>query len=614
MERYQRNIAEAGNTLARLKKRVNILALSRLGVILLGVALFFWLAQIASFWALIGLFMALILCFAFLVRKQSKVEELRVRWNAFAEINLNEIRIAEGKSNIYDHGNIYQNPAHPYSDDLDIYGEGSIYEMINRAATRQGKDRLASYLSAPAGSENSTLTAGDPPTLQLIEMRQKAVVELVADRDWCQQFQVDLFHAKQDGRDLKNALSHYVSGKQKEFGNRLLSIYIRFAPYLVLGIFAVSYWFPLLFKFGIWLAIAHLLFSLGYAARVSQIGGKFDKISTLLRTVGKAVGSIEDKDWNSSMMVKLAERIRSGGVSGQQVSLSIRQLAELLEKLDYRLNMLVGALMNMVFLWDFRQVMALQEWQKAHGDEVLDALDVIGETEALMSFAIFAINHPTWSFPEVHSASERMLVFQEMKHPLLAPDFAIANNYSKTDHRIALITGSNMAGKSTFLRTVGVNTVLALAGAPVCAKAMQVSVMHLITYMRIKDSLQESTSTFKAELDRMKMLLQTIQTQPASYFLIDEMLRGTNSVDKFKGSKAIIERLIQANATGMVATHDLQLSRLEEAHPGVIRNYHFDIQVVEGEMLFDYKLKQGECKVFNASLLLRGIGIEVDRV
>src|SRR5690606_17625375 len=171
----------------------------------------------------------------------------------------------------------------------------------------------------------------------------------------------------------------------------------------------------------------------------------------------------------------------------------------LLEKLDYRLNMLVGALMNMIFLWDFQQVLALQEWRRLHGREVIEALDVVGETEALMSLSVLRINHMDWCFPDIHPEADHVLDFSAMNHPLLDPSIAIPNSYSKQDHRIALITGSNMAGKSTFLRTVGVNTVLALAGAPVYASRMEVSVMYLITYMRIKDSLQENTSTFKAE-------------------------------------------------------------------------------------------------------------------
>jgi len=169
-----------------------------------------------------------------------------------------------------------------------------------------------------------------------------------------------------------------------------------------------------------------------------------------------------------------------------------------------------------------------------------------------------------------------------------------------------------MAGKSTFLRTIGINTVLALCGAPVCAAEMKVSVITIITYMRIKDSLNESTSTFKAELDRLQMLLKAVESDQKVFFLIDEMLRGTNSVDKYRGSKAVIEQLIKKKGVGMVATHDLQIAELEAAHPDYVRNFYFDIKVKDGEMLFDYKLKHGECKTFNASLLLKQIGIEVE--
>jgi DNA mismatch repair ATPase MutS len=168
-----------------------------------------------------------------------------------------------------------------------------------------------------------------------------------------------------------------------------------------------------------------------------------------------------------------------------------------------------------------------------------------------------------------------------------------------------------MAGKSTFLRTIGINTVLALCGAPVCASEMQVSVITIISYMRIKDSLNESTSTFKAELDRLQMLLAAVSNEPKVFFLIDEMLRGTNSVDKYLGSKAVIEQLISKKGVGMVATHDLQIAHLEQKHPDYVRNFYFDIQVIDGEMLFDYKIKHGECKTFNASLLLKQIGIDV---
>ncbi len=196
---------------------------------------------------------------------------------------------------------------------------------------------------------------------------------------------------------------------------------------------------------------------------------------------------------------------------------------------------------------------------------------------------------------------------------MINPDKRIANDYELNDaFKIDIITGSNMAGKSTFLRTIGINTVLALCGAPVCAGSMTVSIVTVISYMRIKDSLNESTSTFKAELDRLQMLLAAVDSDAKVFFLIDEMLRGTNSVDKYLGSKAVIEQLIKKKGVGMVATHDLQIAELEKLYPDYVRNFYFDIQVKDGEMLFDYKIKHGECKTFNASLLLKQIGIDVN--
>ncbi|MDM8174175.1 hypothetical protein QT327_07365 [Olivibacter sp. 47] len=229
----------------------------------------------------------------------------------------------------------------------------------------------------------------------------------------------------------------------------------------------------------------------------------------------------------------------------------------------------------------------------------------------MVSFAFIRINDPSWNYPRIIPTDAHILQAEGLRHPLIPTVSSVPNDYSLDDHRLALITGSNMAGKSTFLRTVGANMVLALSGAPVCALHLELSVMHIITYMRIRDSLNESTSTFKAELDRLDMILKVVNTQKNTFFLVDEMLRGTNSVDKYLGSKAVIEKLIKDRGVGMVATHDLQLAKLEDTNPGYLKNYHFDIQVIEGEMVFDYKLKEGACKIFNASMLLKKIGIDI---
>lgn len=613
MEQYQQNIEVSRQALSALKQKINILALSRLGVILLGAALLFWVVQTESFWGVIGVFFAIILVFAALVYRQSKEEEIRQRWEAFLAVNQNEVDMRAGQPGIYDSGSDFADHRHPYTDDLDVFGPQSLYALVNRCATPEGRATVAGLMLAP-------------DTQTRILERQMAVQELASDRDWAQQFQVDLYSGIRQGDQLKSALRHYVAeddsakSASPDFSS-FFKGYVSAVPYVIGACLLISFWVPIVGRLCIYLVVAHLLASLWYSPKTNLIAGRFEKMGALLKTFSKGLIRIEKRKWTSDYLKKLQSRLYlkaaqpAGGADLEQresASTAIHKLAEILGRLDYRLNMLVGALMNMLFLWDFRQLIALQEWKKRYGSELIEALDVVGEVEALNSLAILTINHPNWSFPEVLNAEEKVLEFQDLNHPLIDPKTAVANSYAKENHRIALITGSNMAGKSTFLRTVGTNMVLAFCGAPVCAQKMRVSVMYLITYMRIKDSLQESTSTFKAELDRMKLILERVHDQPHSFFLIDEMLRGTNSIDKYRGSKAIIERLIREQAYGMVATHDLQLAGLEQSYPGQIQNYHFDIQVRDGEMLFDYKLKDGECTIFNASILLKGIGIDVE--
>ena len=259
-------------------------------------------------------------------------------------------------------------------------------------------------------------------------------------------------------------------------------------------------------------------------------------------------------------------------------------------------------------------MIAIENWKRQNRDDIETAFDVIAEFEALISIGSLAINYPDWCYPQIADGEGYTVTAKNLAHPLINEHYRVANDYELNNaFNIDIITGSNMAGKSTFLRTIGINTVLALCGAPVCAGEMQVSVITIISYMRIKDSLNESTSTFKAELDRLQMLLAAVSNEPKVFFLIDEMLRGTNSVDKYLGSKAVIEQLISKKGVGMVATHDLQIAQLEQKYPDYVRNFYFDIQVIDGEMLFDYKIKHGECKTFNASLLLKQIGIDVGR-
>ncbi len=541
---------------------------------------------------------ALVICFSWLIKKQSGFETLKNYYLDIKKVNENEVASMQSQANMYDNGIAFVTDKHFYTSDLDIFGGNSLFQLINRAATLPGIVKLGQWLNAPA-DKNTIL------------LRQQAVDEIAGKNDWKLDIQANLlFSLKQQREQIKN-LVNYLNIPVEINGENWLATYSRIAPYLLFAAIICSifyiparYFIPVLGFFNYRLVSSRS----ESVEKTDLIAGK---IGTTLAHFVLAFKSIEDGDWQSAYLKEVSSKIKN--IEGTPVSGKIAQLSKLIDKLNYRLNMVVKVVLNVFALWDLRQVIAIENWKRSNRESIEAAFDVVAEFEAIISLAGLRINYPDWCFPEVIKSDGYTLTAKGLAHPLISSRTRVENDYELDDtYKIDIITGSNMAGKSTFLRTIGINTVLALCGAPVCAKDMKVSVMTIITYMRIKDSLNESTSTFKAELDRLQMLLKAVESEQKIFFLIDEMLRGTNSVDKYRGSKAVIEQLISKKAVGLVATHDLQIAELEAKHPDYIRNFYFDIQVKGGEMLFDYKIKHGECKTFNASLLLKQIGIDVD--
>lgn len=594
---YEDNIRTASAEIEVLNKKINANSLLRLVVIIAGGAILFKLFQLNNVSYVLGATIVIIVTFLYLVRRQSTLERLRAEKDAFLKVNENEVQIRETRKNIYEDGEHFDEPKHPYTSDLDIFGELSLFSKINRCATQDGVEILANWLKNPASRKE-------------IEERQEAVEELAGDITFLQGLQTKLLFNLGSSVNLRQYLERYFSGQGMRFGNAFMRIYTMIAPFLIIGGIIFSLLVYNISNYLIALAVVHLLWTIYMAGRVSVFSNRIDRIGATMIAFSGAIRLVEDKHFESVLNKKLKDGLRSE--DGTKLSSTLHELGQLIDKLDARNNMLVGAILNMIMLWDFRQVLAILRWKDKYQQTILRAFDSMSELEALASLSILRANHTDWSQPDVVDfAPNARISAGAIRHPLIDPEASVANDYSATNHQVALVTGSNMAGKSTFLRTIGINAVLAYAGAPVCAHSLQLPIYRLVTYMRIKDNLNESTSTFKAELDRMKFILGVVEVAKDSFFLIDEMLRGTNSVDKYLGSKAIIKKLIEINGQGMVATHDLQLSKLAEEYPDALENYHFDIQIQDGEMLFDYKLKDGECKIFNASLLLRGIGVEV---
>ena len=545
----------------------------------------------------VGALIVLVFCFRWLVNKQNGFETLKNYFLDIKRVNENEIDSIESCKNIYDDGGMFNDDKHIYTADLDIFGSYSLYQLVNRAATFPGMVKLASWLHQLAVKE-------------VIIDRQLAVNEIAGKNDWKLDIQAHLlFSLKQSREQIKNLVA-YLKIPVTLQDEKLLAIYCQVSPYLLLALIVTSIFYaparyitPLLMLFNFRLVTSKALL----VQKADLIAGK---IGTTLHHFVLAFKSIENEEWQSPYLKNLAVQIKND--NGESISGKVEQLSQLINKLNYRLNMVMQFILNVVFIWDIRQLIAIENWKRNNLVHIEAAFNVVAEFEAMISLASLRINYPEWCIPQIIEGESYTLTAKSLAHPLIDADKRVANDYELTDtFKIDIITGSNMAGKSTFLRTIGINTVLALCGAPVCADEMQVSVITVITYMRIKDSLNESTSTFKAELDRLQMLLGAVETENKVFFLIDEMLRGTNSVDKYRGSKAVIEQLIKKKGVGMVATHDLQIAELEQAHPDYVRNFYFDIQVISGEMVFDYKIKDGECKTFNASLLLKQIGIDV---
>lgn len=592
---YKRRAECAREEVNKFLGLINNFSWLRLALLILFIAAISFAIKFDEILIVIISIIILIPCFGLLVARQSKFESLKNYFTQLEMVNENEIRNIESHANIYSDGKRFINDIHYYTSDLDIFGTESLFQLINRCASTMGCEKLAGWLSSPQKNET-------------ILCRQEAIKEIASMNNWKLDIQARLLFSNKKGHDLSRQLFKYLETPLNLSGELWLKKYIKIAPFLMLSAITIACFYPALTPFVILIG----LINLGIVNSKSQYIKKADLISgeigSILAKYSVVFNKIEDQQWKSAYCFQMVKCIKEF-----QTSIKIKELSSLIDKLNYRLNFVVGNFLNLFFLWEIRQIILIDCWRKNNNKNFEIAFDFVAEYESLISLAGLHINNPCWCFPEITEGQGYTLSAVDIGHPLIKEDHRITNNYELNDiFKIDIITGSNMAGKSTFLRTIGINTVLALCGAPVCAGKMCVSVITILTYMRIKDSLKEGTSTFKAEMERLQMLLNAIESGQKVFFLIDEILRGTNSVDKYLGSKAVITRLINKKAVGMVATHDLQIAGMEKIYPDYIRNFYFDIQVKNGEMIFDYKLKNGECKTFNATLLLKQIGIEID--
>ena len=509
-------------------------------------------------------------------------------------INRKELAALDHKFLDFPDGIEWKPALHNYANDLDIFGRASLYQYANRSTSEQGNKLFADWLLSPAN-------------VGVIKERQDSIKELAPQIEWRQQLQAFginnqlklktetniLDWLNEDSRFIKNKFWGILRIVFPVLSFTVLGLYIadvisfdRFLP-IILGFLFISYW---------------------VSKQIMPDYIRLNKITGELETLSSSISCIENKDFTSPLLLTLKMDFNS---TETKASSTIKNLKKILDRLDYRLNPIIFIPLSALVCWDLQQIFALENWKQKNKTITATWFSSLANFEALSSIANLSFNHPDWSFPEIVN-DDAVFIGEEIGHPLIPKEKRVTSSFSTNGlNQISLVTGSNMAGKSTFLRSVGVNIVLAMMGSPVCAKHISVSHLKVMSSMRISDNLEESTSTFYAELKKLKEIIDAVYANEKAFLLLDEILRGTNSADRHTGSSALLKQLIKHNAAGIVATHDLELAKLSEDFPSNIHNYHFDVKVNNEELYFDYKLNKGICRSMNASILMKKIGIEL---
>ncbi len=581
--------------LVELKKKSAQIAWVRLAVFLATTLAIkqLWVSDVVI---LLGTIVVGIAAFLYLLslNANNKKQQFNTEW--LIHLNKEETDILDHHYLHRETGEQFNPPIHAYANDLDIFGKASIYQFINRCTSEQGKNLLAEHLLAAQSTS-------------FINQQQEAVKELSGKTSWMQQF---LAHGlgNRVTQSTQNRINTWLQEQQSVFIWKGWSWFVNLYSILTLaslGLYIADvisgYTFYLLTFF-------YFVFAFYQSKKIQPTYKLLSKIVDEVSTLYQQLEWLEKETFSNRYFNELLQKIRPNEQT--TASAEINELKRILDRFDVRLNVFVFYFLNSFLLWDTRQMLSLTAWKQKNSGFLNQWFEAIAATEVSISLATLHYNQPAFCFPTI---SDEHFIFEgiEVGHPLIQETKRINNSFALAGTgKTALVTGSNMGGKSTFLRSIGVNTVLALMGAPVCAGRFTISNIELMSSMRIADNLAESTSTFYAELKKLQTIIEAVKANRKVFILLDEILRGTNSLDRHTGSKALIKQLIHQHAVAIIATHDVELANMEKDFPEAISNYHFDVQVANDELYFDYKLKHGICQSLNASILMRKIGIEMD--
>jgi hypothetical protein len=522
-----------------------------------------------------------------IVSKHLKLKVELKKTRLFVKINQEEINRLSNNFNGLRNGLEYFDKDHPYLSDLDLFGSLSLFQLINRSHTFDGGNKLSIWMK-------------NPTTQFQINQRQEAAAELAPEIDFRQNFEVTALLSDKIG-ERPNSLLDWLKTPANEKIQKPIFKYGQYLPYVTLAIFLGAYFDLFSYYFvGLLLLIQAGILKL-IDEDISEALKQTEMLSDTLLPISDLMQQVENKNFKAELLVKLSKRVEGAPKA-------VAEVQKIIHFLSYRSNP-VAALGGIIMMVDLKNFTKLDKWKAEHSHKFATWLAVISEFEALNSLAAFQFANPKYVLPTITTT---LLKVKQLGHPLIISNKRVYNDFAagQIGHN-TILTGSNMSGKSTFERTIGVNIVLALMGAVVCAESFECAEMQIFTSMRTQDSLENDTSSFYAELKRLeKLIVLTSHNEKPVFYLLDEILKGTNSKDRHAGAKALILQLKNRQAAGIISTHDVDLGDEFEGKD-YIKNYSFSSEMVDNELVFDYKLQEGVCHSFNASALMRSIGIEM---
>ena len=581
---YKEEINSLNTVLIALKKRLLITRVLRL-LAFLTISFSAYIAFTKNNLFFIASVIALI-AFVYLVTKHLRLKQTKSLLEAKLTINKTEIAVLNGTFSDLESGKEFTNPEHYFSNDIDLFGVGSFFQYINRTATNEGKKLLAAIL-----------TSND---INSIEEKQKVTQELALKVKWRQHFTAvaSLINTK----TAIPVIVKWVHSYEQKLPTFLTLFSYLFSTISIVLIGLLSFDVITFSVLLIWFIIG-LITTAFFFKNIQDLATETTKAKETFNQYHQLLAQIENEEFTNSTLKNNQAKIQQ---ENKKASTIFKEFSKKLDAFDQRNNIIIAVVGNGLFLWDIRNTIKIEKWITTYKNTVEEWFNVVSFFDAQNSLANFVFNKPEYIFPIINK-EKSVLNAVNLGHPLLNTTKRIDNDFVIDNEEFFIVTGANMAGKSTFLRAVSLAIVMANTGLPICAEKVKYNPVKLITSMRTSDSLSDDESYFYAELKRLKFIVNEIKTE--NYFIIlDEILKGTNSMDKAIGSKKFIEKLNKSNSTGIIATHDVSLCELSKEY-NTIKNYYFDAEIIDNELHFDYKMKNGVCKNMNASFLLKKMEI-----